>query len=271
VDDLMIGATSSWIVAYDNLSHLQPWLSDALCRLCTGGGLSKRELFSDAEEVLLDAQRPVIVNGIGEIATRSDLLDRAIMLELPTIEEKRCIAEEEFWRDFEAARPQILGALCDAVAGALANIGQVKLDRRPRMADFALWITAAESALGWEPGAFMRSYTGNRSESRELAIEASPVGALLRTIAEEGFEGTTRELLELLNTRAGESAQRQKEWPKNARSLAAHITRLAPDLRKLGYTVERAGRGKHQSMITLSYVEHTRTTPRTPPTPHLAL
>jgi hypothetical protein len=37
--DLIIAASNSWVVALDNLSTVQPWLSDALCRLATGGAL----------------------------------------------------------------------------------------------------------------------------------------------------------------------------------------------------------------------------------------
>ena len=60
----MIAATNGWVVALDNLSHLSTWLSDALCRLATGGGFSTRELYTHDEEKLFDAQRPVILNGI---------------------------------------------------------------------------------------------------------------------------------------------------------------------------------------------------------------
>jgi hypothetical protein len=42
--DLMIAAQNGWILALDNLSHLPPWLSDALCRLATGTGFATREL-----------------------------------------------------------------------------------------------------------------------------------------------------------------------------------------------------------------------------------
>lgn len=40
----MIAANNSWCLAYDDLSHVPPWLSDALCRLSTGGGFATREL-----------------------------------------------------------------------------------------------------------------------------------------------------------------------------------------------------------------------------------
>lgn len=96
--DLMIGAQNGWLLAFDNLSFVSPWLSDALCRLSTGGGFATRELFTDTNEIVFDAKRPVIVNGIESLITRSDLLDRALLLTLPTIGETQRRAEADLWR-----------------------------------------------------------------------------------------------------------------------------------------------------------------------------
>jgi hypothetical protein len=46
--DLAIAASGNWTPALDNLSGIKPWLSDALCRLATGGGFATRELYSVA-------------------------------------------------------------------------------------------------------------------------------------------------------------------------------------------------------------------------------
>ena len=238
VDDLMVSASHNHVVAFDNLSHLEPSLSDAICRLSTGGGQAKRMLYTDDEEHVLDAQRPVIINGIEELATRSDLLDRALMIELPVIADRKRVDERNFWTGFEQARPAIFGALCDVVAGALARIDSVQLAEMPRMADFAKWVVAAEQILGWTPGAFLKSYSENRSKGDELAIEASPVGPPLCLLAEGGFEGTMTELLERLVELTDEQAIRAKTWPKSARALSSHVKRLAPNLRKRGYVVE---------------------------------
>lgn len=109
--DFMVTTTNSWVVALDNLSGLPPWLSDALCRLSTGGGLLVRELYTDADEVIFDAQRPVVLTGITELATRSDLLDRALMIALPRIQDEDRLPEEVFWDRFDRVKPRILGAL----------------------------------------------------------------------------------------------------------------------------------------------------------------
>jgi hypothetical protein len=155
--DLAVHAARHRVIALDNLSSLSEWLSDALARLATGAGFSVRKLYSDDEEVTFHARRPVMLNGIGTIIERSDLLDRALLVNLDTIPPERRREEGEFWSAFDAAAPAILGALLDAVSMALARRSSVELASLPRMADFARWVTAAEPALGWRPGAFLRS------------------------------------------------------------------------------------------------------------------
>src|SRR5262249_36836984 len=147
--DLIIAASNSWVVSFDNLSHLKHWLSDALCRLATGGGFSTRELYTDADEILFDAMGPAVLNGIEDLATRGDLLKRSIILTLETISDSQRRTEGDFWREFEVARPRILGALFDVVAAGLKALPTVKLTSLPRMADFARWVRACEPALGW--------------------------------------------------------------------------------------------------------------------------
>src|SRR5262249_28537509 len=114
---LIIAASNWWLVALDTLSDLPPWLSDALCRLATGGGFGTRQLFTDDEEVIFDAQRPVLLNSIEELSSRPDLLDRALVLQLPALGEEERQTERDFWGRWEEARPRVLGALLDALAG----------------------------------------------------------------------------------------------------------------------------------------------------------
>jgi len=226
--DLMIAARNCWIIALDNLSRLPDWLSDALCRLATRGGYATRTLYTDVDETIVSAQRPILLNGIEELATRGDLLDRAIVCYLPRIENYR--PEEELWQRFEEARPAILGGLLDAVVCALQHEHDVRLEHVPRMADFARWVTAAEPELGWQPGSFLASYEGKRSETHELAIEASPIGQAVRDLVEqqEEFFGLASELLERLNQIAGEERTRRFDWPKNATKLSGAAQSRTP-------------------------------------------
>jgi hypothetical protein len=179
--ELFIAADNAHVLAFDNISGLRPWLSDALCRLASGGGFAVRQLYTDQDEVLIDAARPVILNGIEDVITRPDLADRSIFLTLPPVVDDRRQAERELWRQFELARPRILGALFDLVAHGLRILPDIGVDRLPRMADFALWAAACELAL-WRPGTFHRAYEANRRVAIECIIDADPVAACVREI-----------------------------------------------------------------------------------------
>jgi hypothetical protein len=209
--DLVIAATNGWVIALDNLSHLPGWLSDGLCRLATGAGFGTRELYSDGEETLFCTQRPSLVNGIEEVATQGDLLDRAIVLHLPTISEHHRRDEKTFWRDFVQAQPRMLGALLDAMSTALAGVHSVQVPILPRMADFAVWSCAAAPACDWElempdgeilmtHDAFLAAYAGARQNVHESVLDASPVTAPLRTLLQtvSTWEGTATSLLSTL-------------------------------------------------------------------------
>jgi len=182
--ELMIAANNGYLLAFDNLSGLPVWLSDALCRLASGGSFAVRQLYTDDEEVLFEAARPILLNGIEDVISRPDLGDRAIFLSLAPIGEAQRRPENELWRDFEIARPCILGALLDAMVHGLRTLGRVRLDRLPRMADFALWTAACETAL-WPTGTFARAYAANRRAAIEDIIDGDPVAALVRDIMAE--------------------------------------------------------------------------------------
>lgn len=253
--DLMIAANNSLIVALDNLSHVRTWLSDALCRLSTGGGFSTRTLYENDEETIFDALRPVIINGIGELATRSDLLDRTINLTLPAIPDDRRRTEADLWREFEEARPRILGALLDAVSMALRRVDKVKLDRPPRMADFAQWVVAAEPACPWRPGLFLTAYTDNCACVHELALEGSPVADGVRAFAETDADwtGTASELMKILRARAGHDLMKPppKDWPQRPNGLSNTLRRLAPSLRAIGVGIHFHPRTRQGRLISM--------------------
>jgi hypothetical protein len=108
------------------------------------------------------------------------------------------------------------------------------------MADFARWVVAAEPALGWPSGSFLKAYTGNRDAIHEIALDAAAIVAPLGTLLESGeFLGTATELLDRLAGIAGESATRRRGWPGNATSLSRELARIAPNLRSVGIEVEK--------------------------------
>jgi hypothetical protein len=245
--DLFIAASNGHVLAFDNVSGLPAWISDTLCRLATGGGFAVRQLYTDQDEVLFDATRPVILNGIEDIVTRPDLADRAVFLTLEPIPEERRRPEAELWAAFEAERPRILGVLLDAVVEGLKRLPETRLPKLPRMADFALWATACETAL-WPAGTFWAAYCGNRDEAVEGVIEADPIAAAVRALmaARTEWTGTASELLGALGEMAGERVAKAKTWPDSPRALAGRLRRAATFLRKIGVEIgfDREGRAR---------------------------
>lgn len=248
--DLMISTRASWVISLDNVSKLNQDGSDALSRLATGAGLSTRTLYSDEDETIFQAARPIVITGIPEVAESADLVDRSILIELPPIpEEERC-DEEEIWRTFQDSRPGLTGALCDAVSAALRDLKQVRIDRLPRMADFAKWATAAEPAYT-APGAFIDAYRRNRMKANELAMRASEIaGYVDRWFVTDEIKITLVDLLaQLTETYRTEKAaggdprkvKLPESWPKSEKALSNELRRCAPVLRRFGIDVRDAG------------------------------
>jgi energy-coupling factor transporter ATP-binding protein EcfA2 len=250
--DLFIAAVNGWALAFDNVSGLSQWISDSLCKLATGGGLSTRELFSDAEETLLDALRPVVLNGITDFVHRQDLVDRALQVHLPSIDEDDRKTEKELWQRFNAAQPRILGALLDTVAQGLQRLPNTTLNRLPRLADFAIWATACEAPLGWQPGAFMTAYTDAQDDLIKDALETELVAVHLLTllpikntlgVSSNEWTGTASELLATLTAHAGYADKRSpKGWPGAPHVLAGTLKRIAPALLAQGLEVTQPPR-----------------------------
>lgn len=253
--DLVIAATNGLIVAFDNLSDIKDWLSDAFCRLSTGGGIGGRRLYTDIDEVVLDAQRPCIVTGINAVSTRSDLLDRTIAITLPALAAEDRRTEAEVWADVEAAHPRILGGLLNAVVVALANRATVVLPRKPRLADFVAFVEAASPALDWEPGDFLAAFEASRKDADAVAIEALPIGPALLVFMRDRDEwrGTAGALLAGLVALVDDETKRDRDWPKRGNRLSGMLRRLAPNLRQVGIWVgwDRSGHAATRA-ITLT-------------------
>src|SRR5262245_873818 len=244
--DLVIAANNSHVLAFDNLSGLPHALSDAFCRLATGASFGLRQLYTDADEVLFQAARPILLNGIDDVIDRSDLADRALFLTLPPIADRRRRVERQLWREFELARPRILGSLLDAATHGLRRLPGLHLKRLPRLADFALWATACETAF-WPAGTFAQAYQANRRAAIEDLIDADPVAARIREIManRSTWTGSASDLL-----RAGAALadlglpSGAAVWPKNPRALAGRLRRAQAFLRVLGIHISFGREGR---------------------------
>jgi len=240
--DLMITATNSHVIAFDNVSGLKTWLSDALCSLATGGGFATRELHTDTEEIIFNAMRPAVLTGIEDVATRDDLAERSLVLTLSAIREEDRMSERALNQRFEAAAPKILAGILDALSAAERRVGHVKLENPPRMADFAEWVVAAESALPWNEGEFMGAYDENRTTAVLDNIQMNPLASGIRELMEREdgskWQGTPSELKDRLDSIVPESDQSAKVYPGSPSWVTRRINRVKKMLREAGIEVE---------------------------------
>jgi hypothetical protein len=260
-EQLALAAHNGWLLAYDNLTSLPGWLSDALCRVSTGGAHTSRQLYTDEEESLLSVMRPVLINGIdSEMVSRNDLRDRALFLTLPAIPDRQRQTKRAVWSQLEAYRPLILGALLDAAVIGLRRLPHVKLDELPRMADSVTWVEACSPALGWAPKEYVNLYMRGREEADQQALGLWEVMPALLAILEKEpvFEGTYAELLKSLNDALDEIGAlgcRSFDWPRNPRQLSSQLRRFAPILRREGVHIQELSRSNRGCRVRIAKIQ----------------
>jgi hypothetical protein len=241
-DDLYVAAYNRYVLGFDNISYITAEQADALCRLSTGTGYAKRALRTDADQFMMQASRPTLLNGIpDDLADRSDLASRAIVSELPALDEHDQLGDEEFWAMFNAAQPRLLGALLNGVSAAMRDAGRIRVDGygRIRMLDFARWAEAGCRALGFAEDEFLTAFVANQERAMLIAFKQDLVAQAVALLIEqhpEGWRGNTRPLLEALEKAMRKSKRskmlEEKRWPKNDTWLGRALRRSAAVLRK---------------------------------------
>jgi len=226
----------AWCLCIDNLSGIQPWLSDLLCRAASGVTLGGRKLYSDLDEELIKVTRPVILNGIEPIAVRGDLADRTITVVLEPIPDDRRLTEKEVGARFEKMRPSIFGVLLTALSQAVRDLPSVPPQPLPRMADFAQRAISYETALGLKAGDFMRAYHGNIEAAAVTTVEGSAVAqAIIRLVTHNvEWSGTATDLLDAIGPKADDRNRSAREWPRSGRGMIGALMNLGPALLRLG-------------------------------------
>ena len=225
-------ADGAYLVAFDNLSGLSAWLSDALCRAVTGDGLARRKLYSDGDLVVSSFRRLLLMTGIDFGALNADLIDRALFVELERIAPEDRRLDSQITRDFASAYPRILGGLLDLVSATMRELPTATLDSYPRMADHALILAALDAAT---EDVHLACYEQAAGRAMAEAADGNAVAeaVLLFMTHRESWSGTASELMELITPRDA-----PKRWPATAHHMSGQLKRLGPVLRARGVEVE---------------------------------
>lgn len=215
-----------------------------LCRAVTGGGIQQRKLYTNADDTVFTYQRVIAINGINNVATRADLLDRSILVELQRIPEDERRELSEMREAFEHDKPAILGGIFNTLAKAMQIYPTVNLERLPRMADFARWGYAIGEALRHGGGnQFLNEYAANREIQNAEAIASDPVAILIvaHMSGRSEWNGTTTELYKALEFIAPDHgiSTRCKGFPDAPPRLSKRLNGIRSNLEVVGITLKR--------------------------------
>lgn len=239
-------AMSRWLMIYDNLTHLNTEQQDALCRASTGAGFSHRSLFTDLDETFAEYKRPQILTSVDLVPSRSDLLDRCVLVQLERIPDAYRIPLHQLERERDQMVPKLLGSLLSALSMGLQRVGSLNLERLPRMADFALMSTACEPGLGIQDGEFMRAYQANIDTAVETAVECNPIAAAILALMEDctQWQGSTQDLLDRMKQKSTSTKVAKLNHVWLGRNL---IGSLKADLDAVGIEVDeyRSNKGRN--------------------------
>jgi len=241
-----------WCIAFDNVSYLPHDISDELCKAVTGGGLSKRELYSDDDDVLYTIRRCLIINGINLVATKPDILERGILLELERISEEKRMSEGAMIADFEKDLPGILGGIFSVLQKSLQIEPSIKLSSMPRMADFARWGCAIAQALGQPQERFLAAYQTNINRQNDEVLAESLIAWLIISFMEkkDDWEGTPTALRNALIQEADDNGAtniaKDRDFPRSANVLGKRVNELRTNLATKGLYITRGKEKKRR-------------------------
>lgn len=239
INELIQKLSHHWFLGYDNISTIPDWISDTLCRVVTGEGFSKRQLFTDDEDIIYNFKRCIALNGINVVATREDLLDRCLLFELERITTETRKEELVFWKEFEKDKPFILGGIFNILSKALAEYPNVKLNELQRMADFTRWGYAIAEAIDKGLGEqFLNEYTQNINRQNEEAINANPLAIAIISFmkSRDSWGGTASDLLREIKDVADnlQIDTKNKFFPSSSSHLSRYLNRLKTNLKDVG-------------------------------------
>ncbi|MGB8939268.1 MAG: ATP-binding protein [Streptomyces sp.] len=253
-ENLIAAVAAGWVTALDNLSHMTPDLSDAMCCIVTGAESVKRALFTDGDVVRARYRRPMLLTGIDVGVIRPDLAERLLPLRLerPTVRR----TEAELWAEYAEVLPVVLGSLLDLAVKVRAAHAETPTDLR--MADFAHLCAQLDEATGL--GA-LGAYRASLDDLNDDVIEGDLLAQTVLRHADSLEPGTEQrmtstEWLHLLSGLYSDEGSRPlpKGWPTTGKVLSDRLKRLQPTLAARGVLIDagRTSKGRYLEMTRLT-------------------
>ena len=251
IQDLSIAAQQAHVLCYDNLRQLSHTISDALCIAATGGSMSSRQLYSDAEQSTQQLHVALVLNGIHAFIDQPDLAQRCLPLYLKPLDANGRKSEAEMLNELAVDLPAIQRGLFDLIAKTFSHLPDANVTHPERMLDFCKWLAAMEMAEGIRGAVYQIQYSDALKQGQLDALLDNPLAATVLDFAEaldeDGWSGTPAKLLSELSDGLPRSTQRSRDWPDNPIALSKRLQSLQAGLLTQGVQVDFA-RGKERKI-----------------------
>jgi energy-coupling factor transporter ATP-binding protein EcfA2 len=261
--DLFIAARHSHLICFDNLSGIKIDISDALCKISTGGAIAGRKYYSNADEYFIQVCRPFVINGIDDLIYRPDLADRALVFHLPKITESSRALDSKIQSDLLDVLPSIFGSILDGVSSGLKNLSKVTLKEKIRLADFGEIACASLIAYGYAQDQVYQCLQSNRHDLGIDTIESNPIGrALVKFMSDKTeWKGKPSELSTIVKNAL--DYEGTSYYHKTPSAISREINRIIPELKHKDITVDHVRTSKTRFLI----IKNMSSLPSLPPPP----
>lgn len=245
-DDLFSAAYNAGTVSGDNFSSIAK-ISDALCRLSTGGGIRKRKLYTDFESVSMTAKRPILIAGIDPTFYAADLSERIVRIRLHRPEEY--LNDMQFESMLTEKRARFTGAVLDLVVECINNADKIDY-HGSRFATYCRVGEVIARRLGNGDGWFIEQLQAKHTEEMaDLEYSDSVFEFLTRQISSSGvndtrWEANSKQLWESMQEQINLEHLKvpRDDVPRSAKGMGSRVERAIPMLKQHGIQVRRGAR-----------------------------
>ncbi|MGN0152335.1 MAG: hypothetical protein ACI39Q_07675 [Wujia sp.] len=250
LEDLQLKLYSDYFVGLDNLYALKRGCSDTLAISCTGGSISKRQLYFDTSQIVMDIKAVVAMTSVSMIIQESDLLDRSLILTLKRIPSTKMKTEEQMWEEFNIDLPKILGGCFNTLARALKREVVLEEDTRLiRLADFHKLAISVGSVLGMAQSEVDALMWKNQHRVNEEALNADAVAFCIMELMRKRtkYENSVAGLYQEIKGIAYENNIRESYLPGAPNHLTIRLKKLEENLKEgagIQFVIKNVGTNK---------------------------
>ena len=245
-DGLELRLANTYFVCLDNLSSINRNISDTIARAVTGGSVTKRALYHNTKEVVLNIKAMIAINGVSVVARESDLLDRSLILELNRISAKKIKSEQELWEEFEQDRPKILGCIFRILSEALYDDKPITVKEKIRLADFHIACIKVGRVLGMTDEEVSELLWENQRKINRHSIDEDMVACCVIELMKnkKSYINSMTGLLGDLNEIATQNSIIGSVLPKTPNHLSNRLSKIRSNLQaeyNITYNIANVG------------------------------